>query len=132
MTRTRITPAVGVLIGDSPTDTKAASIADTYRKCPYCVSYASARRTVVGLFSLPPDHRWWLEWVADDPEGTLGLQRAEVFFAQAVEALSPWSRGEVKPSLERAPCAADCRDCPRYRDQCGGCPATRHYLVTGD
>jgi hypothetical protein len=129
MTGRRITPAVGVLIGDSPIDTKATAIADTYRKCPYCVSYASAGRTVVGLFSVPPDHRWWLQWVADDPEGTLGLQRAEVFFAQAVEALSPWSRGEVKPSLERAPCAADCPDCPRYRHQCAGCPATRHYLV---
>ena len=118
----------GVLLGQAPTSEKAALIAETCRQCPYCVSYVSAGRTVIGVFSLPPDHRWWLEWVAEHPEETLGLKRAEVFFTQQIETSSPWTRGEVRPHLERAPCEANCRECPTHHQKCVGCPATRHYV----
>lgn len=123
---------VGVLLGETFTPTKAALIADNYRQCPYCVSYVSVGCTVIGVFSLPPDHRWWLEWVTEHPEETLGLKRAEVFFTQQIEASSPWTRGDVKPHLEQAPCGTDCRECPRYHKECEGCPSTRHYVMMKD
>jgi len=128
MTKNKMTPLVGVLLGQAPTPTKAASIADTYRLCPYCVSYTSAGSTVIGIFSFPPDHRWWLEWVKEKPEETLGLKCAEVFFTQGVEALSPWARGEVRPNPKNSPCGTDCQECPKYRKVCEGCPATHNYL----
>lgn len=118
---------VGVLLGEAPTPARAQRIAEIFQPCPYCVSYSSAGCTVLGVFVIPPDHRWWLEWVAERPEETLGLKCAEVFFTQRIAASSPWSRGEVKPHLERAPCGADCRECPRYRQGCEGCPATVHW-----
>jgi hypothetical protein len=126
--KTDVTARTGVLLGEAPTPAVAAAIAHTYRQCPYCVCYVSAGRTVVGVFSLPPDRRWWLEWAATDPKGTLGLSRAEVFFAEAIEASSPWSRGEAQPNLEQAPCGANCRKCPEYRERCQGCPGTRDYV----
>jgi hypothetical protein len=122
-------PLVGVLLGEAPTSAKAQRLADIFQPCPYCVSCTSARRTVIGVFTLPPDHGWWLEGIAEQPEETLGLKRAEVFFTQQIEASSPWTRGEVKPKLERAPCGTDCRECPWYPQECEGCPATLHYVA---
>jgi hypothetical protein len=83
---------------------------------------------VIGVFSIPPEQRWWLQWVAEAPEETLGLESAAIAFPQAVEVLSPWARGEVCSELEQAPCGVDCRECSRYGQECAGCPATRYYL----
>ena len=123
-------PLVGVLLGEAPTAAKAALMANRYRQCPYCVSFASADVTVVAVYAIPPDHRWWLEWVEKQPQETLGLERAEVFFAQQVRASSPWSRGDVEAKLERGPCGADCQDCSHYHKECTGCPATQHFVST--
>lgn len=128
MTKAETMPLVGVLLGCASTSERAAQIVVTYHRCPYCVSYKSAGRMVTGVFSIPPEHRWWLQWVAEAPEETLGLESATIFFPQAVEALSPWALDEVRPNLEKAPCGADCRQCPRYRKECPGCPATLCYL----
>lgn len=124
----KVRPLIGVMVGEVDQPAKATAIADRYRSCPYCVSYTSSGPVVIGVFSLPPDHRWWLEWVERDPEGTLGLKRAEVFFSHVLEVLSPWARGEVKPELAKAPCRADCHDCRSYRKECEGCPATLDYV----
>lgn len=121
---------LGILLGNSPTAMKASSIAETYGECPYCVSFTSAGRTVIGVFSLPADHQWWLEWAVDDPENTLGLDRAEVFFTQGIEASSPWTLGNVTPSSQKAPCGAECSDCSKYGKGCEGCPATLYYSGT--
>jgi len=121
----------GILLGRASAPEQAAAIAQTYRACPYCASYASSGDTVFGLFSLPSDHRWWLEWVEEHPAETLGLRQAEVFFARQVRVASPWSRGEVEPLLERAPCGAECAGCPRYRHGCEGCPATSGWRGDG-
>lgn len=118
---------VGVLLGEASTRAQAALISSRYHSCPYCVSLVSAGHTVIGVFSIPPDQRWWLEWVAEHPNETLGLERAEVFFTQKVTASSPWSCGKVSPTLEQAPCGADCQECPAYHTRCGGCPATQHH-----
>jgi hypothetical protein len=128
MVKTETTPLVAVLLGYASTPAKAAQIVDTYHRCPYCVSYRGSGRMVTGVFSIPPEHRWWLEWVADAPEETLGLEYAAIFYPQAVEAFSPWARGEVKSDRDQAPCQADCRECPRYGEDCKGCPATLYYM----
>ncbi|MFO7743668.1 MAG: prenyltransferase/squalene oxidase repeat-containing protein [Anaerolineae bacterium] len=120
---------VGVLLG-SATPQRAQRLAEIFRPCPYCASFAIAGCAVMGLYVFPPHHRWWLESIEDLPRETLGLERAEVFFARQVAATSPWSRGEVQPVLEKGPCGADCRECPNYRQKCSGCPGTRHYTGT--
>ena len=127
MKRERKKPMVGVLLGKAPTPTKSKVIADLYHKCPYCISYASAEKMIMGIFSIPQDHQWWLESVVEHPKETMGLEVAEVFFPKYIEASSPWSRGETKPIQEKAPCGADCQGCPEYRKECKGCPATKYY-----
>jgi len=114
-------------MGEASTAEEAASIAETYRPCPYCVFYESTGRRVVGLFSLPADRRWWLEWVEESPQETLGLEWAKVAFPEGMAASSAWARGEVRSEGAQAPCKADCPDCRWYRDKCEGCPATTYY-----
>jgi hypothetical protein len=122
---------VGVLLGET-TPERASRLAEIFHPCPYCASFAIAGGTVVGLYAMPADHGWWLEWVEEQPQETLGLERAEVLFAQHVTAASPWSRGEVQPTQEHSPCGAACPECPNYRQECPGCPATQYYLGAGD
>lgn len=119
---------VGVLLGQT-TPERASRLAEMFRPCPYCASFAATGGTILGLYAIPADHAWWLEWVEHSPEETLGLQRAEVFFARQVGATSPWSRGEIQPIQERGPCGADCRECPHYCQRCPGCPATQYFLA---
>jgi len=121
-------PLVGVLLGEAPTPEKAASTAETYRACPYCASFACSECMTVGVFALPPTHRWWLRRAATEPQRALGLQRVEVFFAQHIHARSDWSRGAILPVNRRAPCGAVCLECPKYHGDCKGCPATQYYL----
>jgi hypothetical protein len=121
-------PLVGVVLGHAASPAKAASIASTYSKCPYCASFSSTGRSAMGIFALPQDRRWWLDRIADSPTDRLGLSDAEVLFTKAIDASSPWARGDVKPNLHPAPCGTDCRKCPCYDKECKGCPATLDYL----
>ena len=128
MPQKTMTPVVGILLGNTNTSEKAAEMAETFRPCPYCVSYQSSGNTLIGVFVIPEDHKWWLESVAENPEGTMSLKSAEAFFPEAIDASSPWSRGEVEPILEQAPCSAECQKCPVYENPCQGCPSTRDYI----
>ncbi len=118
---------VGILIGEAPSLEKAKSVAENGSRCPYSVTYVNSGRTIIGVSVIPLDHKWWLEWVEEHPEETIGLTYVEVFFTRKVNASSPWSRGEVKPLTEISPCGSSCEKCPRYRKECKGCPATRYY-----
>lgn len=118
---------VGILLGQSKSVNKAKIIADAYKECPYCITYISKNRTVIGVFNFPLEHKWWLEWAESNPEETLGLKCVEIFFSKGIDAESPWSLGKVEPILDEAPCGAICSSCFQYKDKCEGCPATKFY-----
>lgn len=118
----------GILLGNAPKEEEARHIAEIYNNCPYCVSYVNSGCTIIGVFSLPEDHKWWLEWVVSNPEETLGLENAEAFTTMRIKTKSPWSLGEIKPILDKAPCGAECSECFRYQKECKGCPATSYYI----
>ena len=127
--KTKAAPMVGILIGQAKTPNDARAMADAGLKCPYCAYSASNELTLVGVYVIPPDQQWWLEWVEESPDETLGLKEASVFFPEGIKADSAWSRGEVRPSLAQAPCGANCPECQQYNDRCRGCPATRHFVA---
>jgi hypothetical protein len=79
--------SVTILLGRALTPAKAAHLAERYCVCPYRELLTTAGDTVIGVYSISPDHHWWLKWVVDHPRETLGLQGAELFFAQQIEAL---------------------------------------------
>lgn len=115
----------GLLIGTADTAERAASVAEFFDKCPYCARAIHTGNTVLAVLSFPAGHRWWFESMAEDPAGTIGLQVAESFYLERINAQSPWSSGLVQPQLPRPPCGADCRACGMYKDKCRGCPASR-------
>ncbi|MBU7030970.1 MAG: hypothetical protein HXS53_00440 [Theionarchaea archaeon] len=119
--------STGILIGEAPTSENAENIVNHGKKCPYSAHYMSIDTLIMGLFVMPSDHTPWLTYLEDHPD-VMGLNRAEVFLTKNVQASSPWSRGEVNPLLERAPCdSPPCTGCPLYTKECNGCPATVYY-----
>ncbi|OGU60376.1 MAG: hypothetical protein A2V66_11560 [Ignavibacteria bacterium RBG_13_36_8] len=119
---------IGILIGEAPDNNKASSIVNIYKKCPYCFSYSINGKIIQGIYTLPPDHKWWLNWVADEPMETMGLKKADVFFSRKIKATSQWLRGEATPTQQKAPCGAQCWECSKYLKECKGCPATLYHL----
>lgn len=119
---------VGILLGKAHTTAQAKSITKWLLRCIYCVSCSHEGCLVIAVVAIPQPHRWWFESIAEHPKETVGLQRAEVFFAQHIKAASQWSSGRVKPILKRAPCGAECHGCSEYRNRCRGCQATKYYL----
>ena len=115
-----------VLVGNAATRERAERIAACSQSCPYVALYTAADRLVVGVFALPASKRWWIEYPQDHPE-LLGLENVAVHVTERIEASSPWTRGDVEPVLQIAPCETDCDHCPQYQFQCKGCPATVFY-----
>ncbi len=116
------------LIGEAPTEESATRIAEVFSSCPYVYFMAAFGKMVVGIYFVTGAHRWWLRAVAENPQATLGLTRAALYvtdrpaFPLGMEPRIPEEKGD------RSPCGAYCPECPRYRDPCHGCPASRHFL----
>lgn len=121
-------PLVGVIVGKASTADKAQSIAGFLSTCPYCATCVNVGSALIGVLSVPQDHRWWLDSIPEHPRETMGLETAQLFYADKIEVASPWSSTSVKPNLDQPPCGADCKGCPMYRHSCKGCPATTYYV----
>lgn len=118
----------GILIGEASTPEKASSVAATYKKCPYCCSFYSNGKGIIGIFAIPKENKWWLNWVVDQPMETMGLKCADAFFTRKVKASCTWLRGELIPTQQKSPCGAQCWECSKYLKECKGCPATLYHL----
>ncbi len=119
---------VGVLVGRASSSQKARSVSRFLKSCVFCAVSKNAGTTVICTLSLPEDHKWWLDSIAAQPKGTIGLEDAEVFYAEHVAAQSPWSSGNMKIA-DKPPCGADCAGCPVYKKSCPGCIATSFYTI---
>ena len=115
-----------VLIGSAASGEEAEEIVRNSRDCPYVALYAAQDRLVVGVFGIPASKRGWIEYPQEHPE-LLGLEAVDVHVTERITASSPWTRGEVEPVLDEAPCGTDCSSCPQYSARCPGCPATMWF-----
>ncbi len=119
---------VGVLIGRASSSQKARSVSRFLKSCVFCASSTAAGTTLTCVLSLPEDHKWWVDSIAAQPKATIGLEEAEVFYAERIAAQSPWSSGTMKIG-DKPPCGADCAGCPVYKKSCPGCIATHYYTI---
>lgn len=117
----------GILIGTAENKEKAEKISAFFAKCPYCAFSTSKDNIVFTVLTVPLEHKWWLESIKEQPKGTVGLEKAELFFAQYTKVTSPWNTDQVKPELDKSPCGAACPTCPVYKKECSGCPATIYH-----
>ncbi len=109
---------LGVMLGRAENEDDAKSICSLFDDCPYSVMNVLKETMLVLLFSIPEDHKWWLEGVENEPKETLGLSEVEVFFSEHFDDLS---RKIV--SREEPPCGTDCNKCKCYMEKCRGCPS---------
>jgi hypothetical protein len=69
-------PLVGVVLGQAASPKEANLIAETHSRCPYCASFSSTKNSAMGIYTLPPDMRWWLERIDENPRERLGFDTA--------------------------------------------------------
>ncbi len=118
----------GLIIGDAGAAKKARELARAFRDCPHTALVGAFGTRLIWALFLPESYRgWWLEPIAEDPAGTLGLQSAEVLVTEAWEITYPEFRPRIPAEkLEICPCGARCDLCDLY-GRCPGCPATIFY-----
>ncbi len=109
---------LGVLVGIAENHDEAKKICGLFDDCPYNVMNVVKEKVLVLLFSIPEDHKWWLEGIEKEPEKTLGLSEVEVFFSNM-----PEQPLEVVDKREKAPCGSDCEKCDFFNEMCKGCPS---------
>jgi len=125
--------AAYLLVGEAPSAEFAARIAAQYKNCPHVHFIASFGAMLVGVWYPPEAKRWWLEFVAENPQVALGFHRAAVYRTEhpSYPEDAPQRPTFVEGPL--APCGADCRACDHASPSgdaaacgnaaCGGCPA---------
>lgn len=116
-----------LLLGQVPSPEVAQQVAHVFAPCPYVYFIAAFGTFVVGVFALPPERRWWLRSVAEDPEGTMGLVQAAVYETDAPAYPPRLEPRPVDGDDDLSPCGADCTRCPRFGDDCPGCPGSARY-----
>jgi hypothetical protein len=117
----------GILIGKTANPQQAEKMVTQYTGCPYAALVQHSDSVLIGVFTLPEDHAWWLKGVEENPGKTLKLTYAEVFFTQKIYKESPWSLKKVDSDRNTAPCGSTCQPCPVYQSKCKGCPSTVYY-----
>ena len=116
---------LGILVGKCEDEKGAERISNLFDGCPYNISNRAENKFLTFIFYIPKDHVWWLEEIKKNPEGTLGLKKADVSFSDEFDNLIDI---EYEKDLEEAPCGTDCEDCEFYPDECTGCPSTVYYI----
>ncbi len=109
---------LGVLVGRAEDENDAEKICSLFDNCPYSMMNMVKEKMLVLLFSIPEDHRWWLEGIEKEPERTLGLSEVELFFSEHFDDLTKEVVMKEKP-----PCGTDCESCESYMEECRGCPS---------
>lgn len=116
-----------LLLGEAPSEAAAAKIAQVFADCPYVYFLSSFGRMLVGVFYMEDERAWWLQAVAENPEITWGLVRAAVYVTETPAFPVRMEPRDSQSPGGRAPCGADCRECPRYGNPCPGCPASPFF-----
>lgn len=119
-----------LLLGEAPTEAAAEKIAEVFAGCPYVYFLSAFGRMVVGIFYAEDERAWWLKAVAENPEITLGLVRAAVYVTDRPTFPLRMEPRASEPEGDRAPCGACCPECPRYGQECPGCPASPFFRST--
>lgn len=98
-----------------------------YKNCPHLYFLAHEDKKIVGLFLLPEEQHWWIEFVEKNPgEKTFGFEKIKVTYYKDISYPERLVLQEQSSELEISPCGSNCSKCPQY-DRCLACPATKYY-----
>lgn len=93
--------ALGILIGKGEDEKGTERISNLFDECPYNILNKAENKFLTLIFYIPEDHVWWLEEIKENPEKTLGLKEADVFFTDRFDNLSNIN---FQKNLDISPC----------------------------
>jgi len=114
------------LEGEAKSVEISIKIAKAYQNCPYVAFMATKANQIFIAYFLPEKQRWWVEYIEEKPQTTLGLEKAKLTFPEKLFFPKKMKLRLPKRKVAISPCNSDCRKCPGY-NKCLGCPATIHY-----
>ena len=117
-----------LLFGEGENEDKTNQIADNYKDCPYVNFMATKGREIYSIYFLPEKQKWWIEFIEKNPQKTLGLNKAQLFFIENLQYPKRMKLHLPKNLLEISPCGANCENCPSS-EKCTCCPATAYYKL---
>ena len=118
---------IGILIAKMESEEKAAKNAGKMKNCPRLLASGTNSSTYYGVFIIPFEKRWWLEYPVEHPE-VMGAEKIELLLVE--NTITPSEFKHVLPESKGriSPCGSDCGNCPmRQEYNCDGCPATLYY-----
>jgi hypothetical protein len=118
---------IGILFANMESEDKAKQNAEKMKNCPRLIASGTTFSTYYGVFILPPDKRWWLEYPVEHPE-VLGAEKIQLHMIEnpaspkEFELELPEEKGKITP------CGSDCMQCPMHeQNSCDCCPATIYH-----
>lgn len=115
-----------ILKGKAKTARQAQGAARHFSVCPYVYFMATRDTELYATLFLPSRQRWWIRYIEKDPQGTFGLESAQVTFTRSIQYPERMMMRLPQTPLDIAPCGANCSTCGAY-NRCSGCPATRFH-----
>ncbi|MEW5760631.1 MAG: hypothetical protein AB1779_07680 [Candidatus Thermoplasmatota archaeon] len=119
----------GISIAEFTTDEDRFKAANMMKKCPHIIHVAllSDSYSLSWIAIVPPEKEWWLRILPEKPE-VIGAKCGKVYISKEMVYPDLVDLKIPKPSGETAPCGTNCIECPYYKKECKGCPATKHYV----
>lgn len=105
-----------LLFGEAKTRKKVEHIAKSYYKnCPYTQFVATRENRLFATFVLPERHRWWVEYLEENPKETIGLEKAEVTIVDNVYCPEQLKMRLPEKPQKISPCESNCKNCPLWK-----------------
>ncbi len=117
-----------LLCGKGGTEEITNQIVKSYKNCPYVYFMATKGREIYSVYFLPEKQKWWIESIEKNPQKTLGLNKAQLYFIENLQYPKRMKLRLPKKLLELSPCGANCGICPSS-EKCSCCPATVYYKL---
>ena len=118
---------IGILIAKMESEEEAAKNADKMKNCPRLLASGTNSSTYYGVFIIPSEKRWWLEYPVEHPE-VLGAEKIKLHLIENLITPIDFELELPKVKERITPCGSDCMQCPmREEYNCDGCPATVYH-----
>lgn len=117
-----------LLCGEGETKAKTNQVAQSYENCPYVNFMATKGKELICIYYLPKQQKWWIETIEKNPQKTLGLNKAQLYFIENLKYPKRMNLRLPKKLLDISPCGANCGICTSS-EKCTCCPATVYYKL---
>ena len=118
---------IGILFAKMESEEMAVQNSQKMKNCPRLLAAGTTSSTYFGIFILPIDKKWWLEYPVEHPE-VLGAEEIQLHWIENIISPTDFEMNLPEEKGEITPCGSDCMQCPmREKYDCDCCPATVYH-----